>query len=390
MASDSKTRTAFDRASGLTSQVLEELKQGDLPQSLRRDFKDTYDFYIPEETQLELADMGRVKKSVFLTWHLLKSLFFKLSPSRRLMLLIGVFLTFVGIPNSTGQIVAGLMGVLFVLGLELKDKLQAKDELEEGRAIQIALTPDSEPEIEGWDVWIYSSPANEVGGDLVDHMRIGVSAVSLTLGDVAGKGLSAALMMAKLQATLRALCPEPEDLSSDSAVRSALEDTASRVNRIICRDGLPSKFASLVHLIIDEKSGSLFLLNAGHLPPLVVRKDGVDEYRRKSPAIGLSARTTFHATTLDLEPDDLMIIYSDGVTEARSTDGEFLGEHRLEAIAKRLRGMSAQQAGSQLLTSVREFENGAPRHDDLSVIMLRRRASGGSSHILNRPLHARD
>jgi len=259
-------------------------------------------------------------------------------------------------------------------GLELKDKLQAKDELEEGRAIQIALLPDSAPEIEGWDVWIYSSPANDVGGDLVDHMRIGPSTVSLTLGDVAGKGLSAALMMAKLQATLRALCPEEDELVTESSVRSALEDTATRVNRIICRDGLPSKFASLVHLIIDEKNGSLFLLNAGHLPPLVVRKNAVEEYRRESPAVGLSARTKFHSTTVDLEPDDLMIIYSDGVTEARSTDGEFLGEHRLEAIARRLRGMSAQQAGARLLTSVREFENGAPRHDDLSVIMLRKRA----------------
>src|SRR5512138_3275825 len=92
-----------------------------------------------------------------------------------------------------------------VLMLELKDKLLARSELEAGRTVQLALMPDRPPVVPGWDIWLYSRSANDVGGDLVDYLQIDPQRLGVMLGDVAGKGLPAALLMAKLQATLRAL-----------------------------------------------------------------------------------------------------------------------------------------------------------------------------------------
>jgi phosphoserine phosphatase RsbU/P len=362
MNADNRTRQAYDRATKITSQVLDDFRNSELPQTLRRDFKETYVFYLDEETRTELASMGRTRRSLYSTWYLLKSLFFKLSPTRRLLLLMGVFVTVSGTPDETGQIIAGLLGILFVLGLELKDKLLAKDELEEGRAIQIALMPSASPVISGWDAWMYSVPANDVGGDLVDHMRIDENTVSLTLGDVAGKGLSAALMMAKLQATIRALAP----------ISGSLVALAEQLNAIVCRDGLPSKFASLVHVSVHENSGEVEVLNAGHLPPLIVRPDRIDEIRRGSPAIGLSRNSKFSVTDVLINPGDLMIICSDGVTESRNEAGGFFGEKRLADLARLLRDLSALDAGTALLSAVRDFEDGAARHDDLSIVLLKR------------------
>jgi sigma-B regulation protein RsbU (phosphoserine phosphatase) len=179
---------------------------------------------------------------------------------------------------------------------------------------------------------------------------------------VAGKGLPAALMMAKLQATIRAIAP----------LSSSLSELGTRLNEIVCRDGLPSRFASLVHLEIEKSSGTVRLLNAGHLPPLVVRYDRVEELERGSPAIGLSKDVSFQEQSVDLEPGDMMLVYSDGLTEARNEIGRFFGEDRLMALMDDLRGMTATGAGEFLVDSVRNFVRGARPHDDLSIILIRR------------------
>lgn len=358
----SKTKQVYEKAATFGKTVLEGLRESELPATIRRDMKDTWLFYLDDETREELARMGAFKRSFFSSWYLLRSLFFKLSQTRRLLLLLGVAITVMGMPDSEGKILFGLLCVLFVLGLELKEKLEARDELEAGRAVQIALMPSDNPTLPGWETWLFTKPANDVGGDLVDHLRIDENRLALTLGDVAGKGLSAALMMAKLQATIRALAP----------LSNTLSELGELLNEIVCRDGLPEKFASLVHLEIESDEGEVHLLNAGHLPPLVVRKDGVDQLDRGSAAIGLMADAKFEEQTAHLEVGDLMVIYSDGVTEARNEIGRFFTEDRLIDLIRRLRSLSAQQAGERILEAVQLFEQGARASDDLSIILLKR------------------
>jgi len=135
----------------------------------------------------------------------------------------------------------GFVILLVILLLELKDKLVATDELAVGRAVQIAMLPRDNPVVSGWEIWLYTHPANEVGGDLVDYIKMDSDRWGIAIGDVAGKGLGAAMLMSKLQATLRALAPGFQELS----------DLGSEVNRIIYRDGLRNRCR------LDRKPGQV-------------------------------------------------------------------------------------------------------------------------------------
>lgn len=355
-------RESYRQASEYTRSVLDDLRNSEMPSTLRRDFRETYDFYLDETQRRELAAMGRFKRSLMSAWYLLRGLFLKLTPTRRLFLLIGVVLLIDGMPSDTLEVLAAFFIILFVLGLELKDKLLARDELEAGRAVQLALMPSATPVVTGWDIWMHNKPANDVGGDLIDHIGLEDGRTLITLGDVAGKGLPAALMAAKLQATIRAIAPDDPSLAS----------VGLKLNEIFCRDGMPSRFASLVHGEVGPESDEVRFINAGHMPPIVVRDGRIEEAGRGGPAIGLSLDARFEAQSVRLGIDDVLILYSDGVTEARNEVGRFYGDDRFTDLVRRVHGMSSSVIGSRILRSVEEFVRTAPQSDDLSLIILRR------------------
>ncbi|MCL5021440.1 MAG: serine/threonine-protein phosphatase, partial [Bacteroidetes bacterium] len=252
--------------------------------------------------------------------------------------------------------------VLLVLMLELKDKLLAHDELRIGRTVQKALLPDDNPSISGWSIWLFTRPANDVGGDLVDYINLGESRLGLALGDVAGKGLGAALLMSKLQSTLRAIAPD----------YSSLSELGQRINLIFCRDSLPSKVATLVYMELTQNSGKIRLLNAGHLPPLVLRGGNVEELAHGAPALGLIKTSRFEEQVIELGPGDLFVAYSDGVTEARNERDEFFGDQRLKSVIGKSAGISPDRVGERLLAEVDAFVGEAPRSDDLSLVLIKR------------------
>jgi sigma-B regulation protein RsbU (phosphoserine phosphatase) len=252
--------------------------------------------------------------------------------------------------------------ILFILMLELKDKLLAKEELEAGRAVQNALMPPRSPEVPGWRLWLYTRSANEVGGDLVDFVRIHDRRYGVAVGDVAGKGLRAALMTAKLQATLNALVSES----------SSLRTFIAKLNRIFCRDCLPNLFASLLFVEFRADSGKVRLVNAGHLPPLLVRGSNVTPLQKGGVALGLMPATRFTEQSLNLRKNDLLFIYSDGLTDAQNEAGEFFGEQRLLGLLSALKDSSADQIGEALITHVNRFMGEARAADDLSIAILKR------------------
>jgi sigma-B regulation protein RsbU (phosphoserine phosphatase) len=330
------------------------------------------EFYLTTEDRERLSHMGRFRRAIYFTWWLLKSLFLKLTPARRILLLLAIFALGQGnasiasdrfrVSFDVGWI--GVALILLVLALELKDKLLAREELEAGRAVQMALMPAPTPVLAGWQVWLFTRPANDVGGDLVDHLRIDGQRASIVLGDVAGKGLPAALLMAKLQATLRALAPE----------FTSLAEIGTRVNTILHRDGLPNRFATLVYLEVAPTSGRVRVLNAGHMPPFVVRAATASELPRGSFALGVMANASFQEQSVDLSEGDTLIAYSDGVTEAMNAAGDFFGDERLAALLPAVSGLPVAVAGEQIVAAVDAFVGAAPRHDDLSVVILRRSA----------------
>ena len=341
-------------------------------EEFKTEYKDLKQYFLSEERKKKLAGMNPLKKIFILPWWLLKSLYFRLTAFRRLLLFIGlIFLFFSGnIETSrdndtlTINISAILSGVifLFILALELKDKLLAKTELQEGRAIQQALIPESSPIIPGWDIWLFTRSANDVGGDLLDFIKLDKKQFGIAVGDVTGKGLSAALLMAKLQSSIRALV---FDCSSLSAL-------GNKLNKIFDRDSLPKIFASLIYAEISTESNTIKFINAGHYPPIIIKKDKTEQLHKDAPALGLIIDAVFTEQLVSLDQNDFMVIYSDGLTEAQNESGEFFGEERLIELLKNTSEKSSQQLGEMLLADVDSFIGKTPAHDDLTLALLKK------------------
>jgi len=357
---------------GLGRTVIDDLKKARW-QRLGEEFRELYFFYLDEDARNRLAGMGRVRRAILLLGWLLKSLLMKLSPARRIMLLIALVFTVMG---KTGLGFSfggwslvhdlrpwGFLLLLIVLMLELKDKLLAKDEIQIAREVQVALLPDEDAEIPGWAVWSCSRPANDVGGDLVDYIELDGFRHGVVLGDVAGKGLGAALLSAKLQATLRALVPEA----------TSLDDLASRVNTIFFRDGLENRYATLFYAELEYDSGQLRYLNAGHNPAFLIQAAGTDKLGASALPLGMLPASNYKECTLDLRPGDVLLAYSDGLTEAENAAGEEFGMQRLEALLPELAKLEPQACGRRLLKEVDRFVGDVRPYDDLSLVIIRRK-----------------
>lgn len=353
------TKTVYEKSAQFAESLFRDWKTSEIPQTLRQDLQETYDFYLDRDTRGRLEDMHPAKRWFVSSWLLVKNAFLKLTPTRRIVMALAVVLAVDGAGGDISNLFFAFLGTLFILGLELKDKLLARDELEAGRAVQSALMPDQTPRFPGWDVWLYTSPANEVGGDLIDCQRVDKDRFSVSLGDVSGKGLGAALFMAKLQATVRAIAPSIHSLS----------ELGARVNEIFCRDGLPGRFASLVYVELSSDE-AVRVVNAGHLPPHLVTARGIEELEKGGPAIGLTARARYVETETSMSPGDVLVIVSDGVTEARNEVGAFFGDDRLHRLLAHASGRTAREVGEHIVDAVDAFVGSARPSDDLSVAIV--------------------
>jgi phosphoserine phosphatase RsbU/P len=343
---------------------------------LRRDYlqglKDLYQFYLDDERRARLEDMGRIRRAFSMLGWLFKSLLMKLSPARRLLILAAMILTVYGpttswrwgsVPMSLDLRPLGFVLLLIVLMLELRDKLLAKDEIAVARQVQLALLPRTHPEVPGWHVWSCSRPANDVGGDLVDYIAMDGFRHGVVLGDVSGKGLGAALLMAKLQATLRALVP----------ASASLDELGSRANDILHRDGLDNRYATLFFAELQHHSGHLRYLNAGHNPPFVVRPDGIERLPPSSYPLGMLATANYAEGSAELARGDWLLAYSDGLSEACNAAGEEFGIGRLERLLPGLHTRAPEEIGARILKEVDAFVGPVRLSDDLSLAIIVRR-----------------
>ena len=337
---------------------------------LNKEYRDLKRFYINEEQKKRSERMSRIKRFLYEALWILKSMFIRLTPLRRILILIGVIFLLSGrtievnaeqtVTNNQG-IIGGII-ILFVLMLELKDKLLAKDELEAGRKLQQSLLPEQNPSIPGWSIWLFTRSANEVGGDLVDFLKFKNQNYGIVLADVAGKGLKAALLMAKLQATIRALAPDYENLSA----------FGSKLHEIFHRDTLPGLFASMIYLDLIPDNGQMRFINAGHLPPVLINSEGVSELMKGEPALGLMESFNYTERSLELNHGDIFIAYSDGVSEAQNDKEELFGTERLLEFLPKLKNLNAEEMGRAIVDEVDYFAGNAPASDDVSLVILKR------------------
>lgn len=369
------TKSTTSRASQTSdpsfSQVVMEDLRGARWGGYARELQDLYYFYLDDERRAELAGMGRIRRAFTVLFWILKSLLMKLSPARRVLLLLALVLAAIGWKAfSIGRTVQldfdfdfrlwGFILLLIVLMLELRDKLLARDEIAIARQVQLALLPSEHPDVPGWSVWSVSRPANDVGGDLVDYIELDGFRHGILLADVAGKGLGAALLTAKLQATLRALVPDA----------TSLDDLGGRVNDIFHRDGIDNRYATLFFVELEHHSGHARYLNAGHNPAFVIRADGREKLSASSFPLGMLGEASYKEGATLLQPGDVLLAYSDGLTEAANVEGEEFGTARLEKLLPELRGLPPAEIGERILSHVDRFLGEARLSDDLSLAII--------------------
>jgi serine phosphatase RsbU (regulator of sigma subunit) len=248
---------------------------------------------------------------------------------------------------------------------ESAEKARLDRDLRIAAEIQRALLPEGTCELGFADLAAASIPSRTVGGDFFDYMEVGEAGFGFALGDVAGKGPPAALLAAGVQSNFVAQAP----VSTDPA------DTMARVNRALLRRAIEARFATMFYGTI-HRDGTLRYSNAGQEPPLLIRADGVHWLEAGGPVLGLLSIATYEFETLVLAPGDLVVIYSDGVTDARNRAGEDFGRDRLVDAVRGCRGAKPEVVMEHLLETVRKFSEGAPQADDITAMVLRYRGTG--------------
>jgi serine phosphatase RsbU (regulator of sigma subunit) len=229
------------------------------------------------------------------------------------------------------------------------------------RNIQQGLLPRELPQSEYFQVFSVTTPTDAVGGDYYDVVELPDGRCGFALADVSGKGLPAAMMAASLQGAFGAV----------AAGAPPLGELFQRVNDYLCERTPLEMFATLLYGVLDPQGGFEFV-NAGHIPPLIIRaKGGVDRLDSSNFPVGLFPRVEFAVDRAQVLPGDLIVTTSDGVTEARDVLGGLFGDARLLSLLEACSGQTADEVARRILASIREYVGTAPQSDDITVTIVR-------------------
>ena len=251
-----------------------------------------------------------------------------------------------------------------------QEQKQLEEELFLASKIHRALLPQSVEQVEGFEVKAMSLAARTVGGDYYDFLpSANGESMRVVIADVMGKGLPAGLLMSNVQGALRILS---EEIESPGLL-------LARLNKWLCHNVPVTKFISLVCVSLDSRSGQeagVSYTNAGHCPPILVRGNGiVEKLEPTGGVLGVHEDFTYEERSLTMAPGDLLLLYTDGVTEAENQQGEMFEEERLTEYVKSRSASSLEIILDGLLSSVRNFSGKKELGDDLTVIALRKKKS---------------
>jgi sigma-B regulation protein RsbU (phosphoserine phosphatase) len=238
-------------------------------------------------------------------------------------------------------------------------------ELQLAMEIQQRFQPTAPPMVPGYELQGISFPCYEIGGDYYDFIQREDGRLVIALGDVSGKGTAAALLMSSLHASIHA----------QTGSHDTLVETISAVNRYLA-DNIPSnRFVTLFYAELDPGSGAVSFLNAGHNPPLIVHAAGtVEQLASGGLPLGIKADADYREGRTTLQPGDVLVIYSDGVTEAASPSGEEFGPTRLYEVVSRNVDASAAGIRDRIESALTKFSQGTQAADDITLVIVKRQA----------------
>jgi len=247
-----------------------------------------------------------------------------------------------------------------------KEKERLQSEIEIAREVQNQLYPHTTPTIKSLRLTAVCKPARIVSGDYYDYEIVRDAQVALAIGDVAGKGISAALLMATLQSSLRT------QLSGPAAGPHSAARLVSQLNQYLYANTSAEKYSTLCLGLYDEASSSFLYTNGGHLPPVIVRKGEVQRLDVNGTIVGAFPFAEYGESRISLEPDDLLVFFTDGVTEPENAYGEMFGEERFIDLLARNAHLGEAEIVQTIVDSVREWTGSDELQDDMTLLLARR------------------
>lgn len=369
------------KARGFWHRVTEGLALSQLWSQLVKDARSSYRLYSAGLENLE-REPGRRRRG----WQITKALFWavieKLTPARRVLVLLGLILLFFpagGFTVTNGEnrveiheldlhVWGGLL-LLIVLLLELADRVVMKRDLEIAKDIQAWLLPGAPLQLPGYQIAYATRPANTVAGDYYDViLRPGATPsqdrVLFVVADVAGKSIPAAMLMATFQASLRTLSPSGVSLA----------DLVAGVNHYSCSNSMGGvRFTTAFFAELDPLTGEIVYINAGHNVPILRKKTGaIERLEEGGLPVGIFAGTSYQTATTRLEGGDYLVIFTDGIVEAVNARNEEYDESRLLALVNRYSAVAPADLLRSLLAELDQFVGNTPQHDDMTCLLLKR------------------
>jgi serine phosphatase RsbU (regulator of sigma subunit) len=348
----------------------------------------SYSLYSREVDWEALRKERRGRRFMKTTSALFWAMLMKLSPARRLFLLIALFFAIAALsgtqftistskhtyeatlPNNFLPVLLAVAALLFLLALELADRVTMKRDLEIAREIQRWLVPESPPEVPGVEIAFVSRPANTVGGDYYDAFLRGAPSskpnskrLLLVVADVAGKSVPAALLMATFQASLRTL----------AEAHTSLLELVEGLNRYACAHSLGGRrFTTAFFAELEPETRVLSYVRAGHNAPFIRRASGsLERLETGDLPLGIDAGARFTCGAVTMAPRDLLVIFTDGLIEAVNDADQEFGESRLLEVLKSSDAAGAQATLKNLLSAVDAFVGHTRQHDDITCLLAR-------------------
>ena len=341
------------------------------------DARASYGFYQKDVDFDEIAKLSWWRRPLHIARAMFTAMIYKLSAVRRVLLIIALVslvssgFKFEFADKSTLDVRFELFAALiflFLLSLELADKVVMKRDLEIAREIQSWLVPSQPPLITNADVAFATRPQNSVAGDYYDAFfplgnPDGNEKLFLVIADVAGKSIPAALLMATFQASLRTIAGEGVSLA----------ELVTRLNRYATAHSLDGRrFTTALLAEYDPATRRLEYINAGHNNPIVRRKDGeIVRLETGGVPLGIDLDSRFEVGSIDLASGDLLLLFTDGMVDAFNHAGEEFGDPRLVSCVKSLHGQNAQQSMQFLMQQVDSFVGAIHQFDDITCLVLR-------------------
>lgn len=332
---------------------------------LKKEMPEVYSFYVNRMEEPDTKGKSLRGKLKF-GRKLFKRFLIELSPARRIMYVISLIIFFEAIlNNSMGWGLVAFVLVNILIALELADKITSNEELSVASEIQNSLLPKSPPQYINYDISCYSETAKSVGGDYYDFI-LKENNLILAIGDISGKGMAAAIHMVQVQALFRHIL---DSHSSPKDVLTLLNENLIHVFR-------PGTFFT-INLASIKPDGSVQFCRAGHLPVIYYnrKEEKCINLTPKGMGIGLSRDGIFNNSleeyTLLPEPGDILIFFTDGITEAMNNYLMEYGEDRLKAAVRDNAFKSAEGIKSAIIDSIKRFTQNAPIFDDITLIVIK-------------------